>query len=225
MSNLESSSLPYPCIKKSEDASQPEHIIRASAGTHHTRLNRNTYSSSDAPQQERILFITGAQQKHILSFKTHLGSMSGSRLLQSLNLRAPGFSRQLSTALPRLAVHKDRVHPNAEEHREAQKSKLDNPHLANAVSSLHNEIPSVGVDNASPELISSLDPGYVPKNKLPEKTRRTTGDEQYDTSNLNKPDLGVGEMDGIKFKVEPLRRTGEDSTTMRARLLCQYLPV
>jgi hypothetical protein len=33
-------------------------------------------------------------------------------------------------------------------------------------------------------------------------------------------DLGVGEMDGGKFKIEPLRRTGEDVATMRARLLC-----
>ncbi|KAA8649867.1 hypothetical protein EYZ11_005871 [Aspergillus tanneri] len=36
-----------------------------------------------------------------------------------------------------------------------------------------------------------------------------------------KPELGVGEMEGITFKVEPLRRTGEDLATMRARLLYQ----
>ena len=35
-----------------------------------------------------------------------------------------------------------------------------------------------------------------------------------------KPELEVGEMEGITFKVEPLKRTGEDTTTMRARLLC-----
>jgi hypothetical protein len=35
-----------------------------------------------------------------------------------------------------------------------------------------------------------------------------------------KPDLEVGEMEGITFKVEPLKRSGEDTTTMRARLLC-----
>lgn len=33
-------------------------------------------------------------------------------------------------------------------------------------------------------------------------------------------DLEVGELQGAKFKIEPLRRTGEDATTMRARLLC-----
>jgi hypothetical protein len=32
--------------------------------------------------------------------------------------------------------------------------------------------------------------------------------------------MGVGEMEGAKFKIEPLRRTGEDANTMRARLLC-----
>ncbi|CAI0655313.1 unnamed protein product, partial [Colletotrichum noveboracense] len=32
-------------------------------------------------------------------------------------------------------------------------------------------------------------------------------------------ELGVGELEGIKFRVEPLRRVGEDERTMRARLL------
>ena len=35
-----------------------------------------------------------------------------------------------------------------------------------------------------------------------------------------KPELDVGEMEGISFKVEPLRRSGEDPSTMKARLLC-----
>jgi len=34
-------------------------------------------------------------------------------------------------------------------------------------------------------------------------------------------ELGVGEMEGGSFKVEPLRRTGEDANTMRARLQYQ----
>ena len=34
--------------------------------------------------------------------------------------------------------------------------------------------------------------------------------------------LEVGEIEGVEFKVEPLRRTGEDGNTMRARLLCMY---
>ncbi|KAF6816227.1 hypothetical protein CSOJ01_03076 [Colletotrichum sojae] len=44
--------------------------------------------------------------------------------------------------------------------------------------------------------------------------RRTFADKQTN-------DLAVGELEGIKFRVEPLRRTGEDERTMRARLLYQ----
>ena len=32
--------------------------------------------------------------------------------------------------------------------------------------------------------------------------------------------MGVGELEGAKFRIEPLRRTGEDAETMRARLTC-----
>lgn len=35
------------------------------------------------------------------------------------------------------------------------------------------------------------------------------------------PELDVGEIQDIKFKIEPLRRTGEDTNTMRARILYQ----
>jgi hypothetical protein len=48
----------------------------------------------------------------------------------------------------------------------------------------------------------------------------TGGTQPGDPDKVSMPDLGVGEMEGASFKVEPLRRTGEDSTTMRARLLC-----
>ncbi|KAI3397230.1 hypothetical protein diail_11109 [Diaporthe ilicicola] len=34
-------------------------------------------------------------------------------------------------------------------------------------------------------------------------------------------EMGVGELEGAKFKIEPLRRTGEDAETMRARLTYQ----
>jgi hypothetical protein len=30
-------------------------------------------------------------------------------------------------------------------------------------------------------------------------------------------------MEGAQFKIEPLRRTGEDGNTLRARLLCPFL--
>lgn len=35
--------------------------------------------------------------------------------------------------------------------------------------------------------------------------------------------MGVGELEGASFKIEPLRRTGEDPETMRARLTCTFL--
>jgi hypothetical protein len=35
-------------------------------------------------------------------------------------------------------------------------------------------------------------------------------------------DLEVGELQGAKFKIEPLRRTGEDEGVTRARLLCRF---
>lgn len=36
-------------------------------------------------------------------------------------------------------------------------------------------------------------------------------------------EMGVGELEGAEFKIEPLRRTGEDPETMRARLTCKFL--
>jgi hypothetical protein len=44
----------------------------------------------------------------------------------------------------------------------------------------------------------------------------TTADEMLSS----KSELGVGELEGAKFRIEPLRRTGEDPNTTRARLLC-----
>ncbi|CAM1500713.1 Fc.00g098750.m01.CDS01 [Cosmosporella sp. VM-42] len=39
--------------------------------------------------------------------------------------------------------------------------------------------------------------------------------------NDNTAELGVGELQGAKFKIEPLRRVGEDDATKRARLVYQ----
>lgn len=35
-------------------------------------------------------------------------------------------------------------------------------------------------------------------------------------------EMSVGELQGAKFRVEPLRRTGEDDNTKRARLVCKF---
>lgn len=101
-----------------------------------------------------------------------------------------------------------------------------NPHFTNTTSTIANEMPSVGKDAAPPEMISSVDSKYVPKDSIPSNTERMTGGTQDSkdsgTSGAN-AELGVGELEGAKFRVEPLRRTGEDANTMRARLLCPFL--
>jgi len=84
-------------------------------------------------------------------------------------------------------------------------------------------MPSVGADKPPPELLSSVDPDFTPKDSVPENTERMTGGTQQGApqDGVN-AELDVGEMEGAKFKVEPLRRTGEDGNTMRARLLCLF---
>lgn len=37
-----------------------------------------------------------------------------------------------------------------------------------------------------------------------------------------KGEMGVGELEGAEFKIQPLRRVGEDAKTMRARLVCKF---
>jgi hypothetical protein len=63
----------------------------------------------------------------------------------------------------------------------------------------------------------------------PSSTRNTSGGNGSSVSEVGGPaaadqrpdhELGVGELQGAKFKIEPLRRTGEDPATKRARLLC-----
>ena len=113
------------------------------------------------------------------------------------------------------------IHKNAEEYRADQKDKSLNPHLTNTTSTISNEFPSIGKDKAPPELISAVETDFTPKDSVPENTERMTGGTQKGSpeGGVN-ADLGVGEMEGVKFKVEPKRRTGEDANTMRARLLC-----
>ena len=46
---------------------------------------------------------------------------------------------------------------------------------------------------------------------------------RFESSQPPPRDLEVGELQGATFKIEPLRRVGEDPATMRARLLCASL--
>jgi len=124
------------------------------------------------------------------------------------------------------AVSPNRTPENVDAHREIQKNRSLNPHMTNTNSANHNvnEVPSVGADKAPPEFISSIDGDYTPKDSHPENTDRMTGGTQPgNPDNVSSPsEYGVGEMEGAKFRIEPIRRTGEDASTMRARLLCPY---
>jgi hypothetical protein len=120
-----------------------------------------------------------------------------------------------------------RTNDTAETYRKYQIEKPLTPHLTNTTSTIANEMPAVGRDNAPPELITNVDPKFTPKDSVPENTERMTGGTQsadkVSDANAELGELGVGEMEGAKFKVEPIRRTGEDPNTMRARLLCPFL--
>jgi hypothetical protein len=117
----------------------------------------------------------------------------------------------------------DRHHENADEYRKQQSEKPLNPHMTNTTSTIANEFPSVGADKPPPEFVSSVDGKFVPKDAAPENTERMTGGTQENPETGRNKDLDVGEIEGGSFKVEPLRRTGEDVNTMRARLLCPFI--
>jgi hypothetical protein len=139
----------------------------------------------------------------------------------SLPRSNPISSRLLSNSKPRHADPKDRSHPKTDDYREAQSKKALVPDMTNTTSTIANEMPSVGADKPPPEFITSVDPTFILKDSEPEITERMTGDTQKGAPESGpNSELGIGEMEGAKFKVEPLRRVGEDPATIRARLLC-----
>lgn len=132
------------------------------------------------------------------------------------------FGRPISYTARRLASPGNaKEHEGTKEHRKIQSEKPLNPHMTNTNSTIRNDMPSAGTHNLPPELISSIDSKFAPKDSSPENTERMTGGTQKGEGNEGQTaEMGVGEMEGASFKVEPLRRTGEDGNTMRARLLC-----
>lgn len=142
-------------------------------------------------------------------------------LIRSARVALSG-SRPFGTSARRFTLN-DRGHSNAEEHRKSQTEKPLNPHMTNTTSTIANEMPSIGKDKAPPEFISSVDPNFVPKDSTPKNTERMTGGTQRAPQEGVNADLKVGEIEGGSFRVEPLRRTGEDINTMRARLLCPFI--
>jgi hypothetical protein len=146
--------------------------------------------------------------------------MTSSRLVLRSAQFALSRNRQFTSATRRFNLN-ERGNDTADEHRKIQKEKPLNPHMTNTTSTIANEMPNVGKDKAPPELVSSVDGEYIPTDSVPENTERMTGGIQKgeSESGTNK-DLKVGEIEGGKFKIEPLRRTGEVVDTTRARLLC-----
>ncbi|PPJ50629.1 hypothetical protein CBER1_05756 [Cercospora berteroae] len=150
--------------------------------------------------------------------------MSSARsIMRASRLAVRSTARPFSTTTARFAVPlNERGNDTADEYRRIMKSKPLNPHMTNTNSTIANEMPNVGEDAAPPELITSVDANFVPKDSKPENTERMTGGTQTPAPESG-PNAGldVGEIEGGTFKVEPLRRTGEDVNTMRARLVYQ----
>lgn len=157
-------------------------------------------------------------------------ALRSSRVLFSVSQPARSFSAYIAQCNEFDALNK-RANDTAPDYRRYMTERPPNPHLTNTTSTIANEMPSVGKDAPPPELLTSADPSFTPKDAVPENTERMTGGTQssqsHDVTGSNKDlqgtkELGVGELEGASFKVEPLRRTGEDENTMRARLLCPF---
>lgn len=128
-------------------------------------------------------------------------------------------ARSFSAAFkPQANKDSDRAHSTTPQHRVNQTEKSPNPAVPSTTSTLTKDFPKAGEKNPPPDLLNSADPNYKPVDTYPGKVEHYTGGRQQ--HGAQKPELEVGEMEGITFKVEPLRRVGEDISTMRARLLC-----
>ncbi|KAF2138498.1 uncharacterized protein K452DRAFT_256027 [Aplosporella prunicola CBS 121167] len=147
--------------------------------------------------------------------------MSSARLVLRSSRAVFSFSRPLSSSAARFGLN-ERGNDTTEAWRKKQTEKPLNPHMTNTTSTIANELPSLGKDGPPPEMLTSIDPNFTPKDSVPENTERMTGGTQKGGPQAGvNSELGVGEIEGGSFKVEPIRRTGEDANTMRARLLYQ----
>lgn len=116
-----------------------------------------------------------------------------------------------------------RCNDTADKYRAFMINKPLTPHLTNTTSTIANEFPSVGADKPPADQLTSTGMELKPKDSIPENTVRMTGGTQAGAPGEGaNADLGVGEIEGGKFKVEPLKRDGENLETMRARLLCPF---
>ncbi|KAF2840006.1 TPR repeat protein-like protein [Patellaria atrata CBS 101060] len=132
------------------------------------------------------------------------------------------FKEKEETELNNFEALNKRGNDTTVEYRKHQMEKALNPHMTSSNSTIANEMPSLGEDSPPPELISAVDGKFIPKDSEPENTAKMTGGTQKPNPEGGaNAELEVGEIEGGKFKVEPIRRTGEDANTQRARLLYQ----
>jgi hypothetical protein len=185
-------------------------------------MERKRHDASSSAPLPTSNFIESLQINNILISTLTLSNMSATRFVFRSLRPSMALKRPFSTTSRRIVSQGNaKEHEGTAEHRKIQSDKPLNPHMTNTNSTIANEMPSVGAQKAPPELISSIDPNFVPEDSVPENTERMTGGMQKGGSDAGpNAEMGVGEMEGAKFKVEPLRRTGEDANTMRARLLC-----
>jgi hypothetical protein len=142
-----------------------------------------------------------------IQFTIYIQTMAFTRL--ALRAVRPSLARGrfLSTTPRRFAGPGNaKEHETAEDHRKIQLERPLNPNVTGKYSTIGNKMPSVGAYEPPPELLTSVDPGFTTSDSSPEAGKDA--------------EMGVGEMEGAEFKIEPLRRTGEDANTKRARLLC-----
>ncbi|KAJ9484895.1 hypothetical protein VN97_g8465 [Penicillium thymicola] len=151
--------------------------------------------------------------------------MSAPRILHRLARPVPSslstitrLNRQFGAAAQRLKDGDDAA-PEVKAHRANQANKAPNQFIPNTTSTMTNDFINVGQKPPPPEMLNSVDPNYRPSDPYPGRIEHLTGGRQ--DNGAQKPELGVGEMEGITFKVEPLKRVGEELATKRARLLYQ----
>ncbi|KAL1648488.1 Succinate dehydrogenase assembly factor 2 mitochondrial [Diplodia intermedia] len=148
--------------------------------------------------------------------------MASARLALRSSRAAFAHARPFSASVFRFKDLNDRGNDTVDEHRKKQMEKPLNPHMTNTTSTIANDLPSLGKDSPPPEMLTSVDPNFVPKDSKPEKTERMTGGTQKGAPEAGaNSELGVGELEGAKFRIEPIQRVGEDANTMRARLIYQ----
>ena len=122
-----------------------------------------------------------------------LAARSSRALFAGPRSRCCSFSISAARSNSEFEALNKRTNDTSATYRKYQIDKPLTPHMTNTTSTIANEMPSVGRDNAPPELITNVDPKYTPKDSVPENTKRMTGGTQdhKDVSGTNK-ELGVG---------------------------------